>query len=336
MILKQLIIENWKSIVRIELNKLNPFSVYVGANASGKSNIFEALEYIVMHANQYEVERFFGGPESFVNRKQVGENRILRINLILENFPIELGKTFSFKNDEVQTTSSQYIGLPSYFRRKDEDLIENRVEYRQFFQNFSKIFIGNHQSEKIAFEDDSKLSSAGGNLEKVLKRILKDENKRKEIVEWLQLLIPGFENLEVKSEELSGTDSLLIYEKDTDKPFPKSLISDGTYNILALLTAAYQSDKPQFLLIEEPENGLNPKVVQELVNLFRYRCEDYGDYIWLNTHSQTLVKQLTEKEIIVVEKADGETEVKQLSNGKTYGLPMDEAWLTNTFGGIPW
>lgn len=54
---------------------------------------------------------------------------------------------------------------------------------------------------------------------------------------------------------------MLIYEKGTNKSFNKNLISDGTFNILAILTAVYQKDEPQFLCIEEPENGLNPKVI---------------------------------------------------------------------------
>ena len=175
------------------------------------------------------------------------------------------------------------------------------------------------------------------NLEKVLKRILKDEQKREEITEWLQLLVPGFERIEVHSDTISGTDTFLIYEKGTDKPFTKSLISDGTYHILALLTAVYQSDEPQFLCIEEPENGLNPKVVRELVGLFRSQCEEKGHYIWLNTHSQTLVAALEPKEIILVDKVDGATQIKQLRDMDLHGLPMDEAWLTNALGGgLPW
>ena len=186
------------------------------------------------------------------------------------------------------------------------------------------------------YEDDQKLSLSCRNLESVLKRILKNENIREDIIEWLQLLVPGFENIEIQSSELSGTDSLLIYEKGFTKPFTKNLLSDGTYNILSILAAVFQSDKPQFLCIEEPENGLNPKVIKELVNLFRDKTGE-GHFIWLNTHSQTLVSQLKEEEIIIVDKIEGETRVKQIEKGKSYGLKLDEAWLTNVLGGgNPW
>lgn len=139
------------------------------------------------------------------------------------------------------------------------------------------------------------------------------------------------------SSDLSGTDTLVMYEKEMNKPFTKDLISDGTYNILALLTAVYQSDEPQFLCIEEPENGLHPKVIRELVHFFREACETKGHYIWLNTHSQTLVSELTSEEIILVNKKKGETVVKQLKTPNLHGLRMDEAWLTAALGGgLPW
>jgi predicted ATPase len=203
--------------------------------------------------------------------------------------------------------------------------------------HINRVFVANTKSEKIPLKGDSILSSSASNLEKVLKRILLDEIKREEIKEWLDLFIPGFENIEIVSSELSGTDTLVMSEKGIKKPFTKDLLSDGTYNILALLTAVYQSDEPQFLCIEEPENGLHPKVIKELVHLFRDACKEKGHYIWLNTHSQTLVAELQPEEIILVNKKKGETITKQLKNHNMHGLRMDEAWLTAALGGgLPW
>ncbi len=205
----------------------------------------------------------------------------------------------------------------------------------EFIKSFSRIFV--NQKDRILFKDDLSLATSCANLEKVLKRLLDNNEKCEEICSWLELFIPGFESIEIKSTELSNTDTLIMYEKGTNKPFTKDLLSDGTYNILALLTAVFQSDEPQFLCIEEPENGLHPKVIKELVHLFREACEEKGHYIWLNTHSQTLVSQLKPEEIILVNKKEGETIIKQLINFDLHGLKMDEAWLTAALGGgLPW
>ncbi|MFQ5447959.1 MAG: AAA family ATPase, partial [Saprospiraceae bacterium] len=184
----------------------------------------------------------------------------------------------------------------------------------------------------------NKLAFDSSNLEPVLHRILQDEPKQEEIIDWLQMLIPDFEKIEVAKSDLSGDYFLKIFEKHLDEPIGKNLISDGTYNILALLTAVYQSDEPQFLCIEEPENGLNPYVIRTLVDFFRQACEEKGHYIWLNTHSATLVKELQPKELILINKVGGVTKPKQVDpNLKFKSMPLDEAWLTNSLGGgLPW
>lgn len=329
-------IKNFKSIVDLEIIEPNPFTVFVGPNGSGKSNIFEALEFF--WGDGVEI-RLFGGAEKL-------QNRILPIS---ENFK------FFFQADIFDSgiieysyfSEHQYRGIRGSLAIKNGDENEQQrikesnsraLVYEDFRKNdTSRIFIGNTAKQKINYDDDSKLNFSASNLEKVLKRILQDEEKRQEISEWLNLFIPGFERVEIVSSELSSTDTLVMYEKGVQKPFTKDLLSDGTYNILALLTAVYQSDQPQFLCIEEPENGLNPKVVKALVDFFRDACEEKGHYIWLNTHSQSLVSQLTPDEIILVNKKKGETIIKQMKGEDLFGLKMDEAWLTGALGGgLPW
>lgn len=347
MIIKELHIKNYKSLVDFKIIEPNPFTVFAGSNGAGKSNIFEALEFLSL-GNMTTVNgnllRLFGGDEAIVNFNT--DNRFLEFNINLEFDHYLILNSIQnnqfhpmfrfFGKDNYKKIVSVIAEETEQVNKMWNDAIKSQ-SYNQFFEKFNRIFIGNQRVTKQILEDDFKLNISCSNLEKVLKRVLKDENKREDICEWLDLLVPGFEKIEIVSEPLSGTDSLIIYEKGTKKPYTKNLLSDGTYNILALLTAVYQSDEPQFLCIEEPENGLNPKVQKELVNLFRQKCEEEGHYIWINTHSQTIVKQLTNKELILVDKIDGATQIKQLTDFDNHGLPMDEAWLTNSLGGgIPW
>lgn len=330
--LQSLHIKNFKSIVDLEIVEPNPFTVFVGPNGSGKSNIFEALEFVSFNLpfNKY---RLFGGNESLNNRSIKLEGRYELIINSLEGRLEEYGNYMT--RDEIDNNKF-HLTLKGV-TPTEEELKKNQEFTNKFMRVFNRIFIGKRHLIKLNYEDSLKLNIATSNLEKVLKRILLDENKREEIKEWLDLFIPGFENIEIVSSDLGGTDTLVMYEKGMKKPFTKDLLSDGTYNILALLTAVYQSDEPQFLCIEEPENGLHPKVIRELVHFFREACETKGHYIWLNTHSQTLVSELTPEEIILVNKKKGETVIKQLKNQNLHGLRMDEAWLTAALGGgLPW
>lgn len=326
--IKKLHIQNYKSLVNLEIIEPNPFTVFAGSNGAGKSNIFEALEYF----NFTEKLKTTALPTILGNPKEILSYKATNNTIALEVFDHPLhGLRIDIKIDiennyKIEQLNHSIVGdVKDYYNTTSTSLLLS--------ENQSRIFVGNAKLLKINNNDSQKLNLDCSNLELVLKRLLKDINIKEEILSWLDLLIPGFDNIEIVSEPLSGTDSLVIYEKGTNKPFTKNLLSDGTWNILALLTAVYQSDEPQFLCIEEPENGLNPKVQKELVNLFRQKCEDEGHYIWLNTHSQTIVNQLTPKELILVDKVDGETKIKQLTDFDLHGLTMDEAWLTNSFGG---
>jgi predicted ATPase len=332
-------VTNFKSIRDLEIINPNPFSVFVGPNGAGKSNIFEALEFAIAINNTNninEVIRLFGGGESFLNFNENIPNQSFLLETELQAL---LDTNLRYERSTTNGIKLQSIGvkLPINDKSKNKEVNDDNTErYKrdnQLVENFSRIFLNNVVLKKVNRDDDFSLNLDGTNLEKVLKRIFQNENKREELIEWLQVLVPEFQQIQIESSNLSGDVNYVIYEKHSKKPFPKHLISDGTKNILALLTAVYQSDEPQFLCIEEPENGLHPQVIEALVRLFRSACKEKGHYIWLNTHSQTLVRQLTVDEIIVVDKKEGATKVRQFHGKDLHGLKMDEAWLTNALGG---
>lgn len=347
--IKKLHIKNFKSLVDLEIVEPNPFTVFVGANGVGKSNIFEALEFAnFLYAwNPENALRLFGGNEYIKTRVNPDFARSdfdeLDISFEFEEFYFLFQEDKGFSNGNRSQLDNLIEGFLSSEDvheawKREPYLKENYSNYlNQFVAFSSRIFIKNKDLVRVREIGDEKLGIDCSNLEKVLKRLLNDENTREEILEWLRLLIPDFEKVEIRSDNIGGTDTLLVYEKYIEKPFNKDLVSDGTFNLICLLTAIYQSNEPQFLCIEEPENGLTPDVIKELVILFRNACEEKGHYIWLNTHSQTLVSQLTSDEIITVDKVKGETKIKQFKGKNFHGLRMDEAWLTNSLGsGLPW
>ena len=322
--IKRLVIENFKSIERIELIEPNPFTVFVGPNGSGKSNIFEALEFVQVRGdvNSDTAVSLFGGQDKL--RRRQNPNGVFK---------------FEFEADDLLYKITSLTGLSEILDIgnngwepvKRFKYLATNYDYLQF-DNFFRFFIKNTNLLRLKLTDNKQLTADASNLEPVLRGLLIIDDIRREIFDWLDLFVPSF-----KAVEVDDRDELRWFEKSTDRYFTKDLISDGSYNILALLTAVYQSTEPQFLCIEEPENGLNPKVTRELVSFFRFACEEFGHYIWLNTHSQSLVSVLTPEEIVLVDKVDGATKVKQVAGMNLYGLPMDEAWLSNALGGgIPW
>ncbi len=318
------IVKNYKSLVDITINQPTRFSVFVGANSSGKSNILEALEFMfsAMNIKGTSIIEMYGGKKNVLNRNM--QSNPLEIELKFKD-KTEFG--IWYENDEIvhKTTESDNF---------NDTLIKS----------FSRIFVGKTKENESKIKFHNKLWFDTGNLTTILKNILTDTDKKNLFEANLKTFIPGFENIKISTDKLSGREELQIFEEHINLPFSGQLISDGTYSIIALLTLLYQSDAPQFICIEEPENGLNPKIITEFVELFRKLCEDKGHYIWLTTHSQTLVSALKPQEVIVVDKIDGKTQISQFNKDeyliKEYEkgeIKMDDAWLNNTLeGGLPW
>lgn len=311
-----LIIKNFKSLVNINIDNPGNFLVFFGANSSGKSNIFEAIEFAhLIYKVGKDALKFFDNPKE-----------IRHFNFVNRTFDFKLG------------TYTEFIEIK--LSKTDQTVLTNNiisVPLKYYFDNYSRIFIGKEQLVKFPYKDDSRLTLDASNLESVLKRLLSDNVIRDEIVEILTILIPEFRDIEIVVDDVSKVDKLLIFEKTLSEPLNQRLISDGSFNLICLLVAVLQSDTPQFICIEEPENGLNPKVIKVLVDFFRNKCVEKNHIIWINTHSQTLVSELNVNEIVVVDKKDGITITRQFENMNLHGLKVDEAWLSNVFnGGLPW
>jgi AAA15 family ATPase/GTPase len=355
--IKQLHIRNFKSLVDFKLENLPTFAAIVGPNASGKSNIFEALEFTNYVCRfPFEAPSFFGGLKNIYSY-QAPINSNLRfhyqfddnIQIYFELLAAAQRKIDDFEDVEAiifqtfltLTDSKKELTLPE-IRDKNKrekflkELKNKRLPYNNefeiFIDNFSRLFIGKNFLNRSS-QLQSRLHIDASNLSQTLGQILDDSAKKDEFVEWLRILIPEFSNIEIRKSNLDGSTEFFLYEKTSDRPFPKHLISDGTYNILALMAVVFQSDSPQFLCIEEPENGLHPQAIELLVDFFREKSEEKGHHILLNTHSPTLVRCLEPQEIILVNKINGATIAKQLTEEDAVNIKTDEAWLSNAFGG---
>ena len=106
--IEKLTIDNFKSLNNFTLDNPNPFSVFVGANRAGKSNIFEALEFLnykIIHqggfaqTNQYnEIDGLFGGYKNFVNVKRFKDD--LSFSIKFENLNFSNFTRFGYENQE--------------------------------------------------------------------------------------------------------------------------------------------------------------------------------------------------------------------------------------------
>lgn len=121
--------------------------------------------------------------------------------------------------------------------------------------------------------------------------------------EYRQLAIPFQKQLSLSFHTRHGTE------------LPAGSVSDGTILSLAFLAVCCQPDPPEILLVEEPENGVHPRRLKEIIETLRYLSSEKGVQVILTTHSPYLLDLVQDDEVWVFAKdEDGAAHAKRLSD----------------------
>lgn len=182
------------------------------------------------------------------------------------------------------------------------------------------------------------LNCDGSNIAAVLEKLEKDNELREQIIEWMSVIVPEMQELSVQTQKIDDSKGL-FFEEDSGNRFPAHMVSDGTIYALCLLVAVLTRVKqPGITIIEEPERGLHPKAISELIGFIREYASTHHPII-LTTHSESVVRSLELEELYFVSKSQGKTQIKDVrkSGVDKNKIPLDTAWLTNLLGGgLPW
>lgn len=125
--------------------------------------------------------------------------------------------------------------------------------------------------------------------------------------------------------------------KTDDSLFTADALSDGTLRFICLATVLLQPELPSMIVIDEPELGLHPFAITNLVALIR--AASVKAQILLATQSVTLLDHFVASEVIVTEREHGESIFRRLDEAalaewlQEYSL--GELWLKNVLGGRP-
>ena len=125
-------------------------------------------------------------------------------------------------------------------------------------------------------------------------------------------------------EQAEGKGLYFRFRKDKQE-LPAAQVSDGMLLVLAYLTILYLPHPPSVLLIEEPENGIHPKRLQDVLQILRKLIAGQGHtQIILTTHSPYVVDQFQPDEVSLCHKEkDGSVVVNQLSESRTVKEQID-------------
>lgn len=357
--IKEIDIENFKSIKHLKLKDLGAFMTFAGPNGSGKSNFFDALDFSskCVRFDPKEAIRYYGGLDAIKggDEKQVSLVYKFSDNVLQLLVDAESNGTTNYVR---YSTKEKPLFLISHFDKMQSHLFKAiqsglKIEKGIYLEHLEKE--GESNPFKLDFPvrlyrieptlskrpsgygyDSSELNGDGSNLAVVLNRLEKDDEIRETIVEWMSNAVPQFKNILTNKNRLDGNVGLAFEEEGSGKVFPAHLISDGTVYLLNILVAILDRPKMGLTLIEEPERGLHPSLIADLVEFIRAQATPESP-IWVTTHSEAFVRHLNPEELMVVDKKEEGTVMKSAKGFKTNGLTLDQLWLSNALnGGVPW
>ncbi len=181
-----------------------------------------------------------------------------------------------------------------------------------------------------------RLSASGDNLPNVIQYLKERHPARLEQI--LRVLSQRVPRLERVDADLMADGRLLLQIKDA--PFATPILarfaSDGTLKMLAYLTLLYDPSPPQLIGIEEPENQLHPRLLQELAEECRAATE--RTQLMVTTHSPFFVNGIRSEELWVLYRDEsGHTQAKRASEMPgikefmNHGAKLGALWMEGQF-----
>lgn len=373
--IKKLEICGFKSLKKLSLTDWGNFGILAGANGSGKSNIFDAMKFISICITQGLNNALiaFGGFE-YIHcfRMRKGYARTLKFFIEIEDLINTYEYSLTIKDMDSNPRMLERVKMNGHV------LCERQDDGKVFLHPMNKDIKNGKTTEEISYPlnlpiinittsnpiyvllsnvnlyridpvaaknssllgwNSSCLDVNGQNISKVLAELEKDKDFFEMLNEFMSLVVPGLKSVATERQELEIRTVLAFKEYGLRKRFPAHLISDGTIYLLCLFTAVlHPKCQRGITLIEEPERGINPKPIEELIDLLRSQASE-DHFIFVTTHNETVVRSAQAHELVFVYKEDG---ITQLKWGRDYSsligdMPLDTAWLANMFGsGLPW
>ncbi|KJS03442.1 MAG: ATPase [Peptococcaceae bacterium BRH_c4a] len=152
------------------------------------------------------------------------------------------------------------------------------------------------------------LSRTGDNLPNVV-QFMSEEHPVifKQILDRVAQRIPGLET--IKSERtLDGRLVLQFKDGPFKDPFLARHVSDGTLKMFAYLILLFDPTPPPLLCIEEPENGLHPKLLNILAEEIRAHARgnvnSKGTQVFVSSHSPYFIDALKPEELWIMDRND--------------------------------
>jgi len=335
-------LQNFKSFGELQTVPLEPITVLVGPNNSGKSNFMSVGRFIANSAVASAKEAL----------RQEGGSKFLLHRPLVQEAPCTIGWSTS---DGSYVTKLAPIGLPI------EETFEHTDPTRSFSRHRSSVVFGNEGVgtvqdarefmvhslngpdesagafervwESLANAETIKLSLASlrADSEVIPQPVLGPDGrglaavlglwrgampeKAEALEHFLARCLPEIQNVFVRPAPTPGHQRLWFNQKDGQQ-FDSEHVSDGVLAFTALAMHAISAEEGQLFFIEEPEQSIHPKRLRELVDLLKDIVRERKCQFVIATHSTVLLNAFRDEPeaILLFRRSETGTRVKRLSD----------------------
>lgn len=236
----------------------------------------------------------------------------------------------------VELTDPRQLGIATLGTLKEHPRIKR---FRDFLKGWYLSYFYPDAARSLPSTGPQRhLNVHGDNIGNVVQYLEREHKERfKTILQRIASKIPGIRSIDTTVTEDKRV-LLRFNESGFTDPFFAQQMSDGTLKVFAYLLLLEDPDPPPFICIEEPENGLYHKLLEELAKEFRTHAtgKKNAPQIFVTTHQPYFVDALSPEEVWILSKGeDGLSHIQRASEIEVVrqmvaqGLPLGGLWYAD-------
>ena len=358
--LQQIRLTGFKSLREMDLT-LGALNILIGANGSGKSNfvsLFRLLTEMVSRNLQLYVSRAGGAGALLHFGRKTTDRMRCELHMGDCGYYFTLVPTaddgLAFASEDWYTMDGHSgllvadsprtypeSGLRSSHEppqpNRETNVLDQMKSWRVY--HFHDTSESARVKQSCDLHDNQFLRTDASNLAAFLYWLKeKHEAHYGTIVDAVRTVAPFFDDFDLHPSRLNEKVIRLEWrERGSDAYFGPEALSDGTLRFICLATLLLQPAPPSLMVIDEPELGLHPAAITLIAGMLKSAAA--RAQVIACTQSVTLVNQYEPADIIVVDREEGQSVFKRLTEEQVAGWLDDYAlgdlWEKNIIGGRP-
>ena len=334
-------VKNFKTLQDVKIPLAPGITVMVGANNSGKSNALAVLKLLREAKRQTPQMAIaaLGGEEAIVSRDATDALRI-SASAFLEGYRLKRHLTYS-RAEGLKTNDELSPGLASGGDEQFRGELVGKLAHLMNAISVHDLSVAALRAPAI-IQRGAVLGSDGRDVAAVLDNMAGEAPSLRDAIDnTARCAAQEVKRIVTLPGPQPGTKVLGVEEKD-GRIYRADDMADGLLLFIGLAVAAQLTAATRGVLgIEEPERGIHPRRLRDLVDHL-LRLTKAGMQVVLTTHSPTLLDEFRDspESVLIFERDDQGTHVTRLSERPDWGkeakgASLGELWYSGVLGGVP-